>query len=124
MKEQPECRVDKYGTKRWYLHGSRHREDGPAVEYAGGAKEWWLHGKRHREDGPAYEYADGTKEWSLHGNRHREDGPAREWVNGRKEWFLNDEEVHPEQIVDLHLSRGTFCYYDEQTDTLHFAETK
>jgi hypothetical protein len=24
--------------------------------------------------------------------------------------------------VDYHLIRGTFCYYDEQTDTLHFAE--
>jgi len=24
--------------------------------------------------------------------------------------------------VDLHLMRGTFCYYNEQTDTLHFAE--
>jgi len=26
--------------------------------------------------------------------------------------------------VDLHLSRGTFCYYDEETQTLHFAENK
>jgi len=26
--------------------------------------------------------------------------------------------------VDLHLSRGTFCYYNEETQTLHFDETK
>jgi len=32
--------------------------------------------------------------------------------------------VHPEQIVDLHLSRGVFCYYNEETETLHFDEIK
>jgi hypothetical protein len=101
MKEQPQCKV-----------------------YANGTKEWCLHGKYHREDGPAYEKADGRKEWFLHGKRHREDGPAIEYADGTKEWLLNDREVHPEQIVDLHLSRGTFCYYNEQTQTLHFAETK
>ena len=76
VKEQPECEVDKNGTKRWYLNDELHREDGPAVEHTDGGKEWWLH----------------------------------------------DKLVHPEQIVDYHLIRGTFCYYDEQTDTLHFAE--
>jgi len=101
MKEQPECVVDEYGNMEWFLNGELHREDGPAVEYASGTKEWWLHGKRHREDGPAIEEADGTKQW-----------------------WLNYEKVHPEQIVDLHLSRGVFCYYDEQTQTLHFAENK
>ncbi len=76
MKEQPQCKVDSNGTKRWFLNGKRHRED----------------------------------------------GPAREWADGYKEWYLNDEEVHPETLVDLQLSRGTFCYYNEQTDTLHFDE--
>ena len=46
-----------------------------------------------------------------------------EYSDGRKEWYLNGELIHPEQIVDLHLSRGTFCYYDEETDTLHFDES-
>ena len=33
--------------------------------YYDGEKHWWLNGKRHREDGPAIEWADGTKEWWL-----------------------------------------------------------
>jgi len=99
MKEQPKRYVDRNGTKRWLLNGRRHREDGPAIEMWDGRKEWWLHGSRHREDGPAYEGVDGTKLW-----------------------FLNDQKVHPETLVDLQLSRGVFCYYDEQTQTLHFAE--
>ena len=41
---------------------------------------WYINGKRHREDGPAIEYADGTKKWYLNDQRHREDGPACEWV--------------------------------------------
>jgi hypothetical protein len=101
MKEQPECKVDDWGDKQWLLNGKRHREDGPAIEFADGSKEWCLHGKWHREDGPAIEWADGTKVW-----------------------YLNGEEVHPETLVDLQLSRGVFCYYNEQAQTLHFAENK
>jgi hypothetical protein len=28
----------------WYKNGLKHREDGPAVEWASGAKSWWLNG--------------------------------------------------------------------------------
>ena len=66
--------------------------------------------------------ASGNKYWRLHGKYHREDGPAVEYANGGKQWWLNGEWVRPETIVDLHLSRGTFCYYDPETETLHFAE--
>ena len=45
------------GDKFWYLNGKRHREDGPAMEFADGPKYWYLNDKRHREDGPAIEYA-------------------------------------------------------------------
>ena len=100
-KEQPECRVDEYGTKGWYLRGRWHREDGPAIEWA-----------------------DGRKQWRLNGLLHRENGPAIEQPDGYKEWYLHNEIVHPETLVDLHLSRGTFCYYNEQTGTLHFDENK
>ena len=62
----------------------------------------------------------GTKEWLLHGKLHREDGPAYVHANGYKEWFLNDEIVHPETLVDLHLSRGTFCWWNEKEDKLEF----
>ena len=68
-----------------------HREDGPAVEWAGGTKEWWINGNRHREDGPAIEYADGCKSWWINGHRHREDGPACEYADGTKEWWINSK---------------------------------
>ena len=124
MKEQPECKVDEYGDKYWHLNGKYHREDGPALEGANGYKEWRLHGKYHRENGPAIENSDGTKKWFLHDKRHREDGPAVEWADGYKEWYLHNEKVHPETLVDLQLSRGVFCYYNEETDTLHFDENE
>ena len=57
------------------------------------SREWYLNGKRHREDGPAVEYADSTKYWYLNGQRHREDGPAIEWANGDKSWYLNGKEL-------------------------------
>lgn len=55
------------GYKEWYLNDKRHREDGPAVEWAGVYKSWYLNGKLHREDGPAVEFADGYKAWYLKG---------------------------------------------------------
>ena len=33
------------GAKEWYLNDKRHREDGPAIEYANGTKKWYLNGK-------------------------------------------------------------------------------
>ena len=41
--------VDDYGTKHWYHNDKRHREDGPAVEYANGDKHWFLNGKKLTE---------------------------------------------------------------------------
>ena len=119
-----EVRVYESGAKEWWLNNKLHREDGPAVEYANGTKYWYLNGEHHREDGPAVEWASGTKKWYLNGKRHREDGPAVEWASGTKHWYLNDKPVHPETLVDYHLSRGVFCYYNEETQTLHFAENE
>ena len=42
---QPEMKVNSNGTKRWYLNGKLHREDGPAIEWSDGTKEWYLNGK-------------------------------------------------------------------------------
>jgi hypothetical protein len=50
------CKIDLTGTKRWYLNGKLHREDGPAVEYTDGTKVWRQRGKLHRIGGPAIEY--------------------------------------------------------------------
>ena len=44
------------------------------MEYPNGDKCWYIHGKRHREDGPAIEYADGYKAWYINGMRQNEDG--------------------------------------------------
>ena len=85
------CHSGISGNKEWRNEdGSRHREDGPAVEYADGYKAWYLNGKYHREDGPAIEYAGGTKEWFINGKLHREDGPAVEYTNGYKGFYLDN----------------------------------
>jgi len=42
---QPEMKVDSDETKRWFLNGKLHREDGPAVEWPNGTKFWCLNGK-------------------------------------------------------------------------------
>ena len=93
----------------WFKEGTRtrHREDGPAVEYADGSKEWWLNGKRHREDGPAVEDASGSKIWYLNGEFHREDGPACEWADGDKWRYLNDNELTEEAF---NATRNNFDY--------------
>lgn len=52
---------NEYKTKHWHKDGKRHREDGPAAEYADGDRYWYQHGKFHRDDGPAIEYANGNK---------------------------------------------------------------
>ena len=65
--------------------------------YADGTKRWYLNGKRHREDGPAVEYPEGTKCWYLNDELHREDGPAVEWADGTKFWWLNGKEVTEEE---------------------------
>ena len=69
MDNKPVCRTNYNGDKFWHLNGKRHREDGPAVEYANGNKYWYLNGKQHREDGPAAEHSDGAKYWYLNGKK-------------------------------------------------------
>jgi hypothetical protein len=95
-----EYQVKVYDNRtEWFnLNGKRHREDGPAVEYADGSKEWYLNDQLHRESGPAIEYSDGHKEWYLNGKLHREDGPAVEWSDGTKEWYLNGEHLTEEEF--------------------------
>lgn len=65
--------VDKFGTRRYYNRaGQRHREDGPAVEYADGVTAWYQNNLLHRVDGPAVEYANGSKEWYINGTEYNE----------------------------------------------------
>jgi len=105
--------IDKYGNKFYYKDKAmkiRHREDGPAVEYADGYKEWYLNGELHREDGPAVEHADGSKYWYLNGKRHREDGAAVKWSNGCKFWYLNGLR-HREDGPAVECSDGYKIWY-------------
>jgi len=84
--------IDKYGCKRWYLNGSLHREDGPAIEDTDGVLEWYLNGKLHKENGPAHISKYG-KEWCINDLNHRLDGPAIEWEGGAKAWYFNGEYI-------------------------------
>jgi len=59
--------VNPFGTKYWYKDDKRHREDGPAIEWADGEKHWFKDGTLHREDGPAVEEADGDIGWYFQG---------------------------------------------------------
>ena len=62
------------------------------VKVTNSKTEWFnLNSKRHREDGPAIEFADGDKQWYINDKRHREDGPAIDFANGGKSWFINGE---------------------------------
>ena len=68
---------------------------------------------RHRIDGPAMEYSDGTKVWYLHGKRHRIDGPAIEWAYGDKSWCLNGFSLEFQA-----WKRAVRKYYDNHEDYL------
>ena len=71
-----------------FYRTTRHRLDGPAIEYADGYKVWYVDDKPHRVDGPAIDYPDGYKSWYVQGIRHRVDGPAVEYADGRQEWWV------------------------------------
>ena len=98
--------VDSYGTKRWYLNGKRHRENGPACVWADGSEEWFLNGKLHRENGPAIKWSDGIEEWYLNGKLHRENGPACKWAYGIESWWLNDTK-YTKADYDKEIARRT-----------------
>ena len=67
MENKPICEIDVYGTKRWFLNGIYHREDGPAIEHHDGTKYWFKCGATHRLDGPAIIYHDGRVNWCVNG---------------------------------------------------------
>jgi len=60
---------------------------------------WFIHGKRHREDGPAVINAQKT-EWYLNDMRHRIGGPAVEFNNrNTKEWWEYGKMIHSQYDV-------------------------
>jgi len=77
--------------------------------YPDGSKHWYLNGRRHREDGPACEYANGDKSWYLNGKYHREDGPAIEYGDGYKAYYLNDKLLTEQEHKRATTSKPTSC---------------
>ena len=90
MNDKPKCVEYPDGTRRWFINGKFHREDGPAVEYTNGTKRWYINNKLHREDGPAYEGTDGTKRW-----------------------YINNIELTPYEIQCLHFKQGKCAYFNK-----------
>jgi hypothetical protein len=88
------------GECEWFVHGKRHREDGPAVTWpiprpnkeqepaVCGYEAWYVNGVRHRADGPAQVYPNGDRVWYFQGELHREDGPAVE-ESDRRAWYTH-----------------------------------
>lgn len=67
------------GTNHYYLHGVRHRPNGPACVSPNGSASWFINGEFHREDGPANISIDGdsvSTQWYRRDLFHRMDGPA------------------------------------------------
>jgi hypothetical protein len=107
--------INEYGNKYYYKDKAMtilHREDGPAIELAGGGKAWYINGKHHREDGPAVELAGGDKSWYINGKRHRKDGPAIEDADGHKEWYV-DGVKHDEREFLLKTAKEIVLTIDE-----------
>lgn len=62
------CTTYKNGTKFWENErGQWHREDGPAVEFAGGGWFWSFEGKSHRICGPS-NWANRRYYWWVNGH--------------------------------------------------------
>lgn len=99
----------------------KHKVDGPAVLYNNGARAWFIHGKRHRLDGPA-EVGRDYQQWWVDGKRHRIDGPAIDYNNGEKQWFVNGRRFTEDEFnlyVDqntgeLFMPPGKKLKYDDQ----------
>ena len=103
MKEY-KVRVYNHRTEWFNLEDLRHRENGPAIEYADGYKAYYINGKRHREDGPAIELSNGNKYFYINGKFHREDGPAVEWANGDKAYYINGKYLTEEEFNNRNKS--------------------
>ena len=81
--------IEDDGSIHYYLGDLHHNPEGPAViAYDGLHKEFWCKGMRHREGGPAVEYADGDYEYFQQGRRHNLQGPAKR-IDGKLEYWIN-----------------------------------
>lgn len=84
-------------------NGLLHCVDGPALIYPkdkvmGNGYEYYIHGNRHREDGPAVVWENGHREYWINGKLHREDGPAIDSPNYKAYW-VNGEKVTVKEVT-------------------------
>lgn len=59
------ARLYKSGTKHWYKHGLKHRDNAPAVIYSDGSYRWFNHGKEHNVNGFAVFHSHGDRSLGL-----------------------------------------------------------
>jgi hypothetical protein len=93
--------IDEYGNKFYFKDREmniRHREDGPAVEYADGLKSWLLNDMLHREDGPAVEDKWGYKAWYLNNTIYTEEEFKKKTA---KEIVLTMDEIANKLGIDV-----------------------
>ncbi len=96
----------KRGGYTYFLNGTIHREDGPAVIGPNNSYFMWIiNNEKHRTDGPAYECfaSDGrviTRHWYINNYAHRTDGPAVE-SNSYVEWWLDGIQLKIEDFFNL-----------------------
>jgi len=123
--------VDEFGDQYWYKDDQLHREDGPAVEYAGGTTRWYYKhifvGRGDRPDPALWERVTSTeinggpllngyivdtdkiKHWYKDDKKHREDGPAVEYPEGEMDWYLHGEHLGPD-------AKGFWKLWDKLTE--------
>jgi hypothetical protein len=102
------------GSFECWHRGRLHREDGPAVGFAGREMRlayrigdvyssmrlrgpvnlWFLNGRLHRVGGPAVRDSVGSTLWYLNGKLHRDDGPAIEDLDEETRWWCQDGLAH------------------------------
>lgn len=46
---------NKFGDLHHFVDDEYHNDDGPPIHFSNGSKAWYKHGKRHRENGPGFE---------------------------------------------------------------------
>tara|TARA_B110000503_G_C7114828_1_gene399881 strand:+ start:944 stop:1201 length:258 start_codon:yes stop_codon:yes gene_type:complete len=59
--------VDGFGDKCYFENSIYQSLDNKVMAHSKTYSVLWLTGVRHRDDGPAVEYANGNKEWYYHG---------------------------------------------------------
>jgi hypothetical protein len=97
MQAKPE--FDEDGNEFWYDEDyNLHRLGGPAAKWADGGEEWWVRGSWHRLDGPAitYNYYDE--------NRRQTHPPEQRWWINDEELTQEQFDQHP-LVVFYRLSK-------------------